>query len=555
MDINDIYYRALSEYRKVTAKERRLEKRRKAIAAAGGDRIEIVTVNCIIEEDWIEAIEKGLVHVEKAINEERQFIRSNGEVVPIEKVKNVSKDSVEHLAKHSNLLTKETEGEDIIPDSLYTVERLADYAVYENRFLYMLLCFLRDFIAFRYDRIVELTNTYNGKLHVKKTVNADGVKTEYEVSLNEEIKNDEYLKEHNPAKKQIERIDLIYKTTLAFLKTPLMESVAKAPVLKPPITETNVLRMNKNFRGAKELYYFISSYTKAGYTAERVEKVITPFSAAVADVFAESAALDGFLTYMYGLGIESELKQAYEREILREKEREQREKEQKLEQLKSRLAQTGKGAEEYIFELERRVRALEDDAAQLVAAQDEIQRLNGENSEFRLKIGELNEKEREHGAQIEKLNAEHSERERQARESFRADAERLKSECKQKIAEVCDECEKLIKSAGAEAEKKSRAYEEIKRRLAAEDNQRALAEARLNAMRRQYNLIAADEDYSDKTSFDEIEKQYEAFKKFFNEEWKSAKKRIRKEVLTRENIKAKSKEQVKNKKGGRKIKK
>ena len=134
MDINDIYYRALSEYRNVTAKERRLEKRRKAIAAAGGDRIEIVTVNCIIEEDWIEAIEKGLVHVEKAINEERQFIRSNGEVVPIEKVKNVSKDSVEHLAKHSNLLTKKTEGEDIIPDSLYTVERLADYAVYENRF-------------------------------------------------------------------------------------------------------------------------------------------------------------------------------------------------------------------------------------------------------------------------------------------------------------------------------------------------------------------------------------------------------------------------------------
>ena len=64
MDINDIYYRALSEYRNVTAKERRLEKRRKAIAAAGGDRIEIVTVNCIIEEDWIEAIEKGLVHVE-----------------------------------------------------------------------------------------------------------------------------------------------------------------------------------------------------------------------------------------------------------------------------------------------------------------------------------------------------------------------------------------------------------------------------------------------------------------------------------------------------------
>ena len=55
-----------------------------------------------------------------------------------EKVKNVSKDSVAHLARHSNLITRYEEGEDIIPDRLYTVERLSDYAVYENRFLYML---------------------------------------------------------------------------------------------------------------------------------------------------------------------------------------------------------------------------------------------------------------------------------------------------------------------------------------------------------------------------------------------------------------------------------
>ena len=44
-------------------------------------------------------MEKGLVHIEKAIKEERQFIRSNGEVLPIEKIKHVSKESIEHLAK------------------------------------------------------------------------------------------------------------------------------------------------------------------------------------------------------------------------------------------------------------------------------------------------------------------------------------------------------------------------------------------------------------------------------------------------------------------------
>ena len=236
MDL-DIYYRALADLRRHTKEDRDCEARRKSISSAdtANDRIEVIKTNCIIEEDWIEAIEKGLVHVGKAIGEERQFIRSNGEVIPIEKVKQVSKDSVEHLARHSNLLTrKPEEGRDIIPDQLYTVERLSDFAVYENRFLYMLLCFLRDFIAFRYEKIVELTNTYNGKLEMRKNVHQGGRTTVCELKLDEEIKNDAFLKEHNPAKDKIERIDLILKTVIAYLNTPLMEFVAKAPMLKPP---------------------------------------------------------------------------------------------------------------------------------------------------------------------------------------------------------------------------------------------------------------------------------------------------------------------------------
>ena len=137
----DVYYRALSEYRKLTLANSDCTSFRSAIAAAGieQDKIEIKRAYCTIEEDWVEAIEEGLVHIEKAIKEDRQFIRSNGEIIPIEKVKHVSRESVEHLAKHSNLITRYEEGEDIIPDSLYAVERLNDYTVYENRFLYMLL--------------------------------------------------------------------------------------------------------------------------------------------------------------------------------------------------------------------------------------------------------------------------------------------------------------------------------------------------------------------------------------------------------------------------------
>ena len=60
--------------------------------------------------------------------------------------------------------------DDVIPDKLYMVEKLSDYAVYENRFLYMLLCYLRDFIMFRLEKIETLRRTYISDLSVSKKI-------------------------------------------------------------------------------------------------------------------------------------------------------------------------------------------------------------------------------------------------------------------------------------------------------------------------------------------------------------------------------------------------
>ena len=179
----DVYYRALRDYRRLTTENNECTSFGKALAQANTENDEIVITRniCTVDEEWIEAIEKGLVFVEKAIKEERQFIYSNGEVMPIEKIKHVSKDSVQHLAKHSNLITKEHNGPDLIPDQLYSVEKLNDYAVYENRFLYMLLCYLRDFITIRYEKILEISNKYDGVLKLRKNVVLQNRKISYTV--------------------------------------------------------------------------------------------------------------------------------------------------------------------------------------------------------------------------------------------------------------------------------------------------------------------------------------------------------------------------------------
>ena len=44
------------------------------------------------------------------------------------------------------------------------------------------------------------------------------------------------------------------------LATPLMQELAKVPLLSPPITKTNVLRMNTHFKAAVDLYEYLSAY-------------------------------------------------------------------------------------------------------------------------------------------------------------------------------------------------------------------------------------------------------------------------------------------------------
>ena len=385
----NVFYRALLDYRRHTLKDRLCVTQRGAIAREDTefDRIVLTRKICIINEDWVNAIEEGLSFIDKAIKEDRQFIRSNGEVVPIEKVKHVSKDSVEHLAKHSNLITRKTEGEDLIPDQLYTVEKLNDYAVYENRFLYMLLCYLRDFITLRYNNILELSNTYHGTMTMKKSVKMARQQIDYSVELTDLRRDDPYLREHNDAKELIDRINLLLKAVLALLATPLMQVVSKAPMLKPPITKTNVLKMNNNFKQAMALYSFVTSYPGDGYTVETQVKELHPFRDDVADEMAETVLLTSFLVYEHSLGIKGFLKNAYDKEEQIRKEEEYQKFVERLEAIRQRLQKSEVSPEEYILMLESNVRQLEKRSENLLRTRQELEetqaRLEDANEQIR----------------------------------------------------------------------------------------------------------------------------------------------------------------------------
>lgn len=580
----DVYYRALLEYRHLTLADNDCTALRTAISNADAEKDKIVVVRslCTIENDWVDEIENGLIHIEKAINENRQFIRSNGTVVPIEKVKNVSRESVEHLAKHSNLITRYTEGEDIVPDKLYTVERLSEYAVYENRFLYMLLSYLRDFVTIRYNEILDLTNKYDATVEFDKKVSIGKQKLAYTLSMHDVRRDDPYLKENNPAKAIIDRIDLILKTIIAYLSTPLMEEVAKSPMLKPPITKTNVLKMNKHFKGAVALYDFIVSYDKAGYTIEKITNTIAPFSADLADELAEAGGLVSFLLYEYGLNLKPTLKKAYEREEERRKIEKVRQRSERIEALKRRLNHSEISAEEYIITLEQQLRDLKSVSEHAEKLADELEsekrltkRLSETVENYEAEIESLNlaiqNLKQVHFEEIQRIHREHEDALHELivkHETEKAEIiEKHETEKAEIIEEHCIEIQMMNDEARRAEERHAEELSKTKQEavemlqlvrselnMQVEDMQNklsasseelsALKEEHLQLMESKRLTEARLKSYSgiptdtiDRDSFNELEREYNAFMRAYKEHWKLTKNSIKKKHLNMNNLK------------------
>ena len=528
------YYRAFLEYKKATAKDKSVQKLCEAIARSStdGDSLDSIRTYCVIEEDWIQIIEEGMEHVEKAIREERQFIRKEGEVVPIEKLKRVSTATVQHLARHSDLITKEPEeGEPLIPERLYMAENLSDFTVYENRFLYMLLCYLRDFIGVRLDKILELGRTYTMRTEIDKNVRVGKKHLKYKTSLYYEDKNDKLADEYAPSSPLIERIETAQRLVVSLLMTPLMKEVSKAPMLTPPITRTNVLRMNVHFKAALEMYGKLVAYNKPGYKIEEIKNSFRPLPDALMTELSEMIALNRFLSYKYGNSLSERLRQEYEAEEREKQARETEERRAQIEAMRAKIEAGHGSLEAYIQLLEEDLKQREKESADFRVAQKQIEHLNARVDELNTEISVLND-------QNEKLTSTIEDKDEELRgwENKLAEEQyKMQKECsdyKRETDKKCEEellkVEEKLKDGEAELQRKAQELEVLKVK---NEEARIFAQAQLHGLREQYGLTTDEEDYTSKERFLELEQEYASFQAFFEKQWGQTKKSIRRRIF------------------------
>lgn len=233
----------------------------------GKDSIVGKTNEKVIDMDWVIAIEETLPYIQKAIDEQRRFIKQVENVVRIEKAKKIGKDSVKHLAQHTSFIAKVEDGK-VTPNKILTVEREESFAIYENRVLLTLIHKALMFVDDKYSKMKDVPNDSYNNITMNRHLELNQQKLDFSVNYvneNHETMVDDLDVEDIESLSDFDRIRRIRQGLNECLATPLMKEIAKEPQVRPPLTQTNLLKKNPNFKKAVELWNFLDTYKKQGF--------------------------------------------------------------------------------------------------------------------------------------------------------------------------------------------------------------------------------------------------------------------------------------------------
>lgn len=380
----------------------------------GKDSITGKTNEKVIDMDWVIAIEETLPYIQKAIDEQESF------------------------------------------------------SVYENRVLLTLIHKALMFVDDKYSKMKDVPNDSYNNITMNRHLELNQQKLDFSVNYvneNHESLAEDLDVEDIESLSDFDRIRRIRQGLNECLATPLMKEIAKEPQVKPPLTQTNLLKENPNFKKAVELWSFLDTYKKQGF-----ELVGEEYNGKMTDENKEDVYLAmEFQHFMMSITTNSALRkmlqEKYEEENALAKEesdrpekvkemvleaqieavrkeeteirlKEIREREKQILDLNSEIKSlkiTLDQKEQQILTLKGQISALQDELdntknelketkLKLLEAQKEIERLKEETEKLTAEITELKEtleNEREsHAKQVEQMNADFAEKTRIAEENF-----------------------------------------------------------------------------------------------------------------------------------------
>lgn len=221
-----------------------------------------------IDLTWVEEIEACIIPLDNIIRVPRKFIVQEEEIVPIERARKITAESVRHLAQHTNMIAK-VEGDTVTPNEILNVFREESFEVYENRFVYTLMQNLIRFIDIRYDALFSLADDENmASLKMESDVVRGKEKIHYQLEVSaqsggNDLEDTATIDGENAS--AFQRIERIKKVINEYAHSGFMKELRGCAPVRPPIMRTNAIQKNPNFRACLKLWQFIQSYRDVGY--------------------------------------------------------------------------------------------------------------------------------------------------------------------------------------------------------------------------------------------------------------------------------------------------
>ena len=221
-----------------------------------------------IDLTWVEEIEACIIPLDNIIRVPRKFIVQEEEIVPIERAKKITAESVRHLAQHTNMIAK-VEGDDVTPNEILNVFREESFEVYENRFVYTLMQNLIRFIDVRYNVLFNLSDDENmASLKMENESVRGREKITYKLEISAQSGGNDLEDNANADGENasaFQRIERIKKIINEYAHSGFMKELQGCVPVRPPIMRTNAIQKNPNFRACLKLWQFIQSYRDVGY--------------------------------------------------------------------------------------------------------------------------------------------------------------------------------------------------------------------------------------------------------------------------------------------------
>src|SRR5690554_4174541 len=227
------------------------------------------------DEDWIVKIESFFPSLNQIINNIRNTLKYEEEILPVERTRRTSNESVRHILRNTKYIKDINEDDEVYPSKVLNTVSELDYGIYENRMIMTLIDRLYHYLHRRMDAINEHIHGFkqsNFTLKNEFKIGEVNYTLNFELNAKETFDSSE-IDSHN--RRILERTSAAFKVVSRMYHSDFMRIMSRYKKVIPPILKTQMIQKNADFRNAYTLWLYLDRLNVLEYKLQLQENEVS----------------------------------------------------------------------------------------------------------------------------------------------------------------------------------------------------------------------------------------------------------------------------------------